>query len=97
MKIKATVLVMAVLGFSSVYANDVYIEQVGDSSTINITQQGLGNTIGDSTNPAFIGGGSNTVLIDQIGSNNIMQFTVNGASTNLKLQATGGANEQYVT
>lgn len=96
MKIKATVLVMAVLGFSSVYANDVYIEQVGDSSTINITQQGTGNTIGDSTNPAFIGGGSNVVTIDQIGSSNILSMVVNGASTSVTLSTTGSGNEQSI-
>lgn len=96
MKIKAIVYIMAVLGFSSVYANDVYIEQVGDSSTINITQQGTGNTIGDSTNPAFIGGGSNTVTIDQIGSNNSLAMVVNGASASVALSVTGSGNEQYI-
>jgi hypothetical protein len=97
MKIKAIVYIMAVLGFSSVYANDVYVEQVGDSSTINITQQGTGNKIGDLTNPAFIGGGSNTVTIDQIGSNNILAMVVNGASTSVSLSVLGGANEQTIT
>lgn len=97
MKIKAAVFVMAVLGFSSVYANDVYIEQVGDSSTINITQQGTGNKIGDLTNPAFIGGGSNLVAIDQIGSNNVLAMLVHGVSTNLTLSTTGNANQQAIT
>lgn len=96
MKIKAIVFIMALLGFSSVYANDVYIEQVGDSSTINITQQGSGNKIGDLTNPAFIGGGSNTVSIDQIGMNNILAMIVNGASTTTTLSVTGNANEQTI-
>jgi hypothetical protein len=72
-------LVMA-LAMGSTMANDIYIEQIGDTSTINITQDGTGNTIGDSAIPAFIGGGSNTVAIDQVGIGNTLSLLVNGAS-----------------
>jgi len=81
---------------SSVYANDVYIEQVGDSSTITITQDGSGNRIGNSLDPAYIGSGSNVVTIDQIGSNNELNLVVNGASTNVVIDTTGSGNIQTV-
>jgi len=81
---------------SSVYANDVYIEQVGDSSTITITQDGSGNKVGDALNAAYIGSGSNVVTIDQIGSNNELNLVVNGASTNVVIDTTGSGNIQTV-
>ena len=70
---KLSVLLAATVMLSlGVSANEIYIEQVGDSSTISVTQDGTGNKVGDTGtgNEAFIGGGSNTVTIDQIGSNN---------------------------
>lgn len=81
---------------SLVYANDVYIEQVGDSSTITITQDGSGNKVGDALNAAYIGSGSNVVTIDQIGSNNELNLVVNGASTNVVIDTTGSGNIQTV-
>jgi hypothetical protein len=93
----AKVLLSFVMAISTVaYANDIYIEQVGDSSTINITQDGTGNRIGDSTTPSFIGGGSNVVNIDQVGSNNQLDFVVNGASAALTINTTGSGNIQTV-
>jgi hypothetical protein len=81
---------------SSVYANDVYIEQVGDSSTITITQDGSGNKVGDALNAAYIGSGSNIVTIDQIGSNNELNLVVNGSSTDVVIDTTGSGNIQTV-
>jgi hypothetical protein len=93
----AKVIFAFVMSLSSLtYANDIYIEQVGDSSTVNITQDGTGNRIGDSSTPSFIGGGSNTVNIDQVGSNNELDFLVNGASAALTISTTGSGNIQTV-
>jgi hypothetical protein len=93
----AKVIFAFVISLSSLtYANDIYIEQVGDSSTVNITQDGTGNRIGDSSTPSFIGGGSNTVNIDQVGSNNELDFLVNGASAALTISTTGSGNIQTV-
>lgn len=79
-----------------VYANDIYIEQVGDSSTITITQDGSGNKIGDSINAAYIGSGSNVVTIDQIGANNELSLVVNGASTDVTVNTVGSGNIQSI-
>lgn len=95
-KLKASALVMALLAVSSVYANEVYVEQIGDSSTINITQQGSGNKVGDSVDPVFIGGGSNTVTIDQIGSSNVLAMVVNGAAASVTLNTVGSGNQQTI-
>lgn len=95
MKKLAIAFIMAMLSTHS-FANDIYLEQVGDSSTINITQDGTGNRVGDSLTPVFIGGGSNTVNIDQIGSSNQLDMVVNGAGTDVTLNTTGSGNIQEV-
>jgi hypothetical protein len=77
-------------------ANEVYIEQVGSSSTIDITQQGTDNRIGEAATPAYIGSGSNTVAIDQIGSTNTLDMVVNGAGTDVTVSTTGSDNIQEI-
>jgi hypothetical protein len=96
-KLSAILVTVATLS-SGVLANEVYIEQVGDSSTIAITQEGTGNKVGDSGvgNEAFIGGGSNAVTIDQIGSNNTLAMTVNGAAAGVIVDVTGSGNESTI-
>jgi hypothetical protein len=99
LKKQLSVLLTATVMLSSgVLANEVYVEQVGDSSTITITQDGTGNKIGDSGvgNEAFIGGGSNTVTIDQIGSNNTLAMVVNGAAAGVIVDVTGSGNESTI-
>ena len=78
-------------------ANEIYMEQSGDSSTIAITQDGVSNQIGTQLSPALIGGGSNTVTIDQIGSGNELYFTVNGAATNMVVNIDGSNNVSTIT
>ena len=97
---KRTILIVAMImaGITGTWANEVYIEQVGDSSTITVTQDGTGNKVGDSGtgNEAFIGGGSNAVTIDQIGSNNTLSMTVNGAAAGVIVDVTGSGNESTI-
>ena len=78
-------------------ANEIYMEQSGDSSTISITQDGASNIIGTQLSPALIGGGSNTVTIDQIGAGNELYFTVNGASTSMVVNVLGSNNTSNIT
>ena len=96
---KRTILIVAMMLASfGVAANEVYVEQVGDSSTIAITQDGTGNKVGDSGtgNEAFIGGGSNAVTIDQVGSNNTLAMVVNGAATGVIVDVLGSGNESTI-
>lgn len=95
MKKIAFVLLM-MLSSNFVYANDIYIEQAGDDSTIDLIQDGTGNIMGDQLSPLFFGGGSNAVLIEQIGSNNTFNAVVNGASTNTTVSTTGSGNTQSI-
>lgn len=95
-KLKASAFVMALLGVSFVYANEVYVEQIGSSSNITINQDGTGNKVGDSVTPAFIGGGSNVVNIDQIGSGNVLAMVMNGAAATATVSTTGSGNTQTI-
>jgi hypothetical protein len=90
------ILMTAAMWSLGAYANEVYIEQVGSSSTINITQQGTDNRIGEMAAPAYIGSGSNTVTIDQIGSTNVLDMVVNGAGTDVIVTTTGDNNVQTI-
>ena len=97
MKLKAIVFIMAVLGLTNVHSNEVYIDQVGDNSTVTIVQDGTGNKVGDSAIPAFIGGGSNIVNIQQIGGGNELAMVVNGAATEVVVDTTGDNNIQTIS
>jgi len=95
-KIKIIALFLFMVASQAYGQNEVYMDQVGDSSTITITQTGQDNIIGTTLNPIFIGGGSNTVTIDQIGDTNTLQVLINGASTNMALSVTGNDNTQTI-
>jgi hypothetical protein len=84
-------------GIGVAQANEVYIEQVGDSSTVNISQDGTDNRIGTALNPSYIGSGSNTVTIDQIGNTNTLDMVVNGSGTDVTVSTTGSNNIQEIT
>lgn len=96
MKSKVIAFIMAMLGICNVYANDVYVEQVGSSSTVTITQEGTGNEVGNSTTDVYIGSGSNVVNISQVGDNNSLAMVVNGSSADVTVNTTGSSNEQII-
>ena len=82
---------------SGAQANDIYMEQVGDSTTINVTQTGSSNSIGTSTTPAFIGGNSNVVNVDQIGGGNTLDMMLNGSAITATVYTVGNNNIQSIT
>ena len=94
MKKIAFIIMLIMLGI--VNAAEIYVEQAGSSSTVNINQEGIGNIVGDSLNPLYIGGGSNNVDIDQIGDNNNLQGVVNGAGTSTQVTTNGSGNIQNI-
>lgn len=96
MKSKVIAFIMAMLGICNVYANDVYVEQVGSSSTVTITQEGTGNEVGNSTTDVYIGSGSNVVTVDQVGDNNSLAMVVNGSSADVTVNTTGSGNQQTI-
>lgn len=94
---KKIIIMFAMLFSITATANDIYVEQSGDGSTVDILQDGTGNTIGDSITPAYIGGGANTVNIQQIGSSNSLDAVVNGAATDTTVTTNGSNNVQSIT
>lgn len=95
------------LMLSSSWANDVYIEQIGDNSTVSITQTGAGNLVngnvdgsGNADDPALIKGDLNSVTITQIGAGNTASVVVNnetnGTGATVVISADGSGNNQTV-
>jgi len=91
--IKVTML-LALLGVIPANAADVYIEQVGSSSTIDITQTGDGNRVGSSSDSASIYGTGSDVDIIQNGSNNELDLetTTGAGSTTVNIKQDGDNN-----
>ena len=52
------------------FASDVYIDQAGSGTTIDITQDGNGNTVGNSTTATTLTGDSQDIDITQTGNTN---------------------------
>lgn len=102
----------AVLAMSStaLFANDIYIEQIGDSLDLDIVQDGSNNEFGDGTTDALLNGDDMTFSITQTGSTNTIDalikgnnytgtwvFTGNSNTVDMKCDSTGGANCETVT
>ena len=65
--------------FSTAWANEIYITQVGDGLDIDITQDGTGNEFGDSTTDVILTGADMTFSITQTGNTNTIDAKINGA------------------
>lgn len=92
---------------SGAFANDVYVEQIGDNSTVSITQTGAGNMVngnvggvGAFDDPALIKGDLNNVTISQIGASNIVSMIINnesnGTGATVVVSADGSNNTQSI-
>ena len=75
------------------WANDIYIEQVGDTLDLDITQDGQDNVIGTSTTDVNLDGDSMTFSITQTGSLNTIVADIQGSSYTGTWQFTGDSNE----
>lgn len=83
---------------SSSFANDVYIDQAGDSANIDIIQKNGTNTLNDSTDAATISGDSITFSLTQDGNLNNADVEIENAATssNVDIDVAGGSNETNV-
>ena len=88
------VLLTSLLGTTAAWASDVYIDQAGSTTTIDIVQTGAGNTVGSSGTASTIIGDNTVIDIKQVGANNTADIeTATGASgTSITYEATGGTN-----
>ena len=89
------------------WANDVYVEQIGDNSSVSITQTGAGNLVngnvggtGNTDDAAIIRGDLNDVTINQIGASNtislILNNETNGTGATVVISADGSNNNQTI-
>jgi hypothetical protein len=60
----------AAAALSSVTTNQVFIDQSGSNPTINITQQGAGNSMGTLVRPVYLRGADQSIVAIQEGNNN---------------------------
>ena len=92
---------------SGAFANDVYMEQVGDNTTVSITQSGAGNVVngnvgdtGNTDDAAIIRGDLNNVTISQIGASNTLSLIINnetsGTGSTVVVSADGSNNNQTI-
>ena len=95
-KLNAIVLILltTLFGAATVWASDVYIDQAGSTTTIDITQTGDGNTVGSSGTASTITGDTTDVDITQTGSGNAadIKMSVGTSGSTVNYTATGGSN-----
>lgn len=72
-------IVLLLFGFNA-FANEIYIDQVGDNLDLDITQDGSNNQFGDSTTVVDLDGDDMTFSITQTGNNNDIAAVINGNS-----------------
>jgi len=103
-------LLASLLATTAVWASDVYIDQAGSNSTIDITQTGDGNRVGDANTPSTITGDNSDIDITQTGSLNeadiksstgtsgsIINYTATGSSNILAVEIDGAADTTLTT
>ena len=85
-------LFVALLFTGSLYANDVYVTQSGNTLDLDITQDGQNNTVGNCTTASTVTGATTTLDIDQVGNSNVLTFDVNGATYTGTFNVNGNSN-----
>ncbi len=81
-----------ILMVSMAWANEIYVDQIGDNLDLDITQDGTDNVAGTSEEPMVLNGDDMTFDIDQIGDNNIIAATINGNTYTGTISLTGNNN-----
>jgi hypothetical protein len=98
MRNKLMLAVIALLASSVAMAqsttNSIFIEQVGDGSTITITQKGQSNKIGTEQNRVVLEGNNQTITATQEGNNNSIQGSIVQAdNVDMAVTVTGDGND----
>lgn len=88
-----TISILLVLLFgSTAFANEIYIDQVGDNLDLDITQDGQNNQVGTSTTDLGLTGDDMTFAITQTGNSNTIAATIKGADYTGTWTFTGNSN-----
>lgn len=101
------ILLLSGMMATGAWANDVYVEQIGDNSSVSITQTGAGNLVngnvgglGAADDAALIKGDLNNVTISQIGASNTLSMIINnesnGTGATVVVSADGSNNTQTI-
>lgn len=87
-----TSLLLLINSMSFAQQNSIYVDQIGTGSTINFTQTGSGNAIGNATTKAVINGNNNIIGMSQIGNTNTNVLNVQGDGVTVSSTITGDTN-----
>lgn len=63
---------------SAAFANEIYVQQIGDTLNLSVTQAGTGNRLGGIAAAAKFSGDDMTFAITQTGDNNVINAVING-------------------
>ena len=77
---KTVIMLIALLWATPTLANEIYVDQIGDSLDLTLTQTGSGNEIGDTTTDLTLAGDDMTFSITQTGDNNKIDAIIKGAT-----------------
>ena len=94
-KIKGLSLLMVMISSAAIAnPNAIYIEQIGEASTITVTQIGQNNSIGSENERLILGGNSQDINIFQNGSNNNLSGRITKADgVGYNVNVIGNSNE----
>ena len=73
-------------------SNDIYIDQIGDTLDLDITQDGSNNQFGDSTTDVTLAGDDMTFAITQTGNTNVIDAIIKGTNYTGTWTFTGNSN-----
>ena len=73
-------------------SNDIYIDQIGDTLDLDITQDGTNNQFGDGTTDVTLAGDDMTFAITQTGNLNVIDAVIKGANYTGTWTFTGNSN-----
>jgi hypothetical protein len=84
------------LGFAGpLFASEVYIDQAGSSTNINILQENGNNRVNTETSPMIVNGNDINIEIVQDGDGNVAEIYIQGSAndTNFEYRVEGDLNE----
>ena len=89
-----SIFLVLLLGLSSApaFANDIYIDQIGDNLDLDITQDGQNNQFGNSTTDVTLSGDDMTFAITQTGNSNTIAAIIKGSTYTGTWSFTGDSN-----
>ena len=93
----AVAMTLMLLKFNSAFANDIYVEQVGDNLEMTVVQEGSDNQVMPIGITSKLNGDDLTLSITQKGDTNLIEGNVDGNSNTGDLRQTSDDNFQRVS